>query len=343
MSADNERPLTISLMPSEIIVMIACNLTPCSRAPLALTCKRFWNEIPRKIPRSTQLDGLGIPRELPSNFKEPTMSDPRLSQPERWQFLRLLERDNSDRWLLCFDCFILHPRYTFIKPKTTLVPWLKSCGGLLSPLDPPRSCRYLSQGPTSQGGGSALLSGLVDICPCCHLTPAKRDRIQASHNEFTQNGPHGSTGRYGHVCLQVYGDIELKISLTPFLYEEDGELGFRFQYTLTSPINSSSICPRMLCPHIPLDILIRTFSQCRELHSEKVVCAGCKGLKYCSECHMRVHWFDKVTESTSGMISYIVNLKRRLDKKLWNKHVIFPFARQRQYDLVQQRPSWKLW
>lgn len=349
MSSENGVPLAISLMPMELVSMIACNLPPSSRAPLALTCKRFWNGIPRRMSTAPlSLDDperlcLGIPRELPANFQESTMSDPQLFQPERWEFLRLLERDISDKWLLCFDCFILHPRHAFVKPKIPLVPWLKGCGGLFHSQGPLRSCRYLSRATPSQEAGSFSLSGVVDLCPCVHITPAKRDRIQALRNELTQNRPYGKNSCYGHSCLQVYDDIELKVSLTPFLYEKDGELGFRFHYRRTSPVESSSVCPRMLCPHISLETLIKTFSQCRDLHSEKVVCARCKGLQRCPECHTTVFGFAKDTESTSGMISYFVNLERRLDKKLWNKHIVFPFARQRQYESIRTRPSWKLW
>ena len=205
------------------------------------------------------------------------------------------------------------------------------------------SCRYLSRATPIQEAGSSSLSGVVDLCPCVHMTPAKRNRIQGLRNELIQNGPYGRNTRYGHTCLQVYGDIELRISLTPFLYEEDGELGFRFSYRRMSPVDSSNICSRMLCPHISLDTLIKTFSQCRDLHSENVVCARCKGLQHCPECRTTMFKFFKDTKSTSEMISYFVNLERRLDKKLWNKHIVFPFARQRQYEPVRTGPGWKLW
>ena len=271
------------------------------------------------------------------------MSDPQLFQPERWKFLRLLEKDISDKWLLCFDCFILHPRHVFVNPKTPLVPWLKSCCGLLNSQGPPRSCRYLSRTTPNQKAGSSSLSGVVDLCPCVRMTPAKRERIQALRNELTQNGPYGKNLRHGHSCIQVYDDIELKISLTPFIYEEDGELGFRFHYHRKSPVDSSSVCPRMLCPHISLDTLIKTFSQCRDLHSKDVVCARCKRLQHCPECHTIIFEFARDTDSTSGKISYFVNLERRLDEKLWNKHTVFPFARQRQYESIRTGPNWKLW
>lgn len=349
MSSENGGPLTISLMPLELILMIACKLPPSSRATLALTCKRFWNAIPRRVSTaSLSFDDperlcLGIPREMPSNFQDPPMSDPQLFQPERWKFLRLLERDISDQWLLCFDCFILHPRHAFVKPKTSLVPWLKSCGGLLNSRARPRSCRYLSPATQDQETGSYSLSGVVDLCPCVHLTPAKRERIESLRDELTQNGLCGKNNRYGHSCLQVYDDVELKVSLVPFLYEKDGQLGFRFHYRRTSPVGSSSVCPRMLCPHISLDTLIKTFSRCRDRHPEMFVCATCRRLRCCPECHTTVFGFAKDTESTSGTISYFVSLERRLDKKLWNKHLVFPFARQRQYESIRRGPNWKLW
>ena len=271
------------------------------------------------------------------------MSDPQLFQLGRWEFLRLLERDIGDRWLLCFDCFMLHPRHVFVKPKTPLVHWLKSCGGLLDYQSPPRSCRYLSRTTPNQEGSSFSLSGVVDLCPCVRLTPAKRDCVCAHRDDIIQNGPRGRNNHGGHSCLQIYDDIELKIKLVSFFYEQDGGLGFRIQYHCKSPFDSSSVCPRMICPNISLDTLIKTFSQCRELHSENVVCTRCKGLQCCPECHTTVFRFVKDTESISRMITYTVNLERRLDEKVWNKHVVFPFARQRQYESMRRGPSWKLW
>ncbi len=205
MSSSNGGPLTISLMPMELILMIACNLPPSSHALLALTCKRFWDAMPRRLPTASlpvndpERLGLGIPREMPSNFRESTMSDPQLFQPERWELLRLLERDISDKWLLCFDCFILHPCHAFAKPKTSLVHWLKSCGGLFGYQGPPRSCRYLLHGTKHEAGCSAL-SGVVDLCPCVRITPAKKNRIRASY-EIIQNRAFGNNYRYS---IHVY-------------------------------------------------------------------------------------------------------------------------------------------
>ncbi len=271
------------------------------------------------------------------------MSDPQLFQPERWEFFRLLERDISGRWLICFDCFQFHPVHWFVEPKTTPVSWLKSCGGLLHPQGPPRSCRYHSRTARNQEAGSSSLCGLVSLCPCIYIWQAKMDRLLAVRHRLVENGPHGQNRVWGLQCTSVYNDIKLFISVTPFVYENDGALGFRIFYIRTSPADNPRILPRMLCPHISLDTLINTFSQCRNLHSDQVVCARCKGLQCCPECHMTVVFCAKDTESTSGTVTDYVEVGRRLDKKLWNKHIVFPFARQRQYESIQAWASWKLW
>ena len=58
---------------------------------------------------------------------------------------------------------------------------------------------------------------------------------------------------------------------------------------------------------------------------------------------MTVFGFFKDTTSASEMISIFVSVERRLDKKLWNKHIVFPVERQRQYDSIRTGPGWKLW
>ena len=338
-------PLGISLMPVEIILIIAQYLPPSSRALFALTCKRFWDAMPQRAiwPLHDPRERLGMPKELPYDFQESTMSDPQVFQPGRWEFFRLLERDIGDEWLLCFDCFLLHPRHAFVNSETPLVRWLKSCGGLVDYKSPPRSCRYQSRATPNQKASSFSLSGVVDLCPCVRFTPAKKDLICAHRDDVIRNGPRGRNHHNGHSCLHIYDDIELKITLLPFFYEQDGGLGFRIQYHHKSPFDSPSVCPRLTCPHISLDTLIKTWSQCRERHPENVVCVRCKGFQCCPECHTLVFGFFKDTRSISGMITYTVNLERRLDEKSWNKHVVFPFARQRQYESMRIKPWWKLW
>ena len=144
---------------------------------------------------------------------------------------------------------MLHPAHAFEERKTPLVRWLKSCGGLLGSQTLPKTCRRLSLAVPNQEIRSSSLSGVVDLCPCVRLTPAKRDRIQGLHNEVGQNGPFGRDRKHGHNCLLIYGDIRLSIILIPFLYKEDGELSFRFHYQYQGPVDFSSVCLEW-CAHI---------------------------------------------------------------------------------------------
>ena len=74
-------------MPMELVLMIGCNLPPSDRAALALTCKPFWYAMPRRKPTASlspedpEYLCLGMPREVPRNFRESVMSDPQVFQP----------------------------------------------------------------------------------------------------------------------------------------------------------------------------------------------------------------------------------------------------------------------
>lgn len=338
----NERPLNLSMMPPEIILMITLELLPSAQALFAHTCRDFLRilaplsaRIAKADPKALQLR---MPREQPSNFQESEMSEPQLYQSERWELLRLWEKDISDRWLLCFDCFILHPVHMFVKPERSLVPWFKDSVGLSG--SQRRSCRNPRCPTTAQEAGSYSLCGVVDLCPCFKLRHGKKERIQAALRELEQdNDKH----RWCHKCRHVYGDIDLEIKISFFSYEKDGELGVWSWYRLTSPSDSSSVCPRMLCPHIHLDTLVGTLSKCRDLHCEHIACIRCKALRQCKDCHSIISKFTKETDSTGAINLYSFGIERRLDKKLWSEHTIYPFARQRQYNSIRRGFGWKLW
>lgn len=268
------------------------------------------------------------------------MSNPQLYQADRWELLRLLEKDLSGAWLLCFDCFILHPAHVFVKPQKPLVPWLKDFFGLCEDHSQPRSCRNQSYATAVQKTGTYTPIGVVDICPCAKITLGKKHRIEAILYSLDRDQ---YWGHWLHQCQYVYDDIELQIKFRYVPCDSDDELGAHINYYRTSPSGSSSVCPRMSCPHIHLDTVIDTLSQCRELHSEHVVCARCRGLQCCQHCHSTVSRFTKEINSPSGMNSYVVDVKRRLSKELWHEHIVYPFARQRQYDLKSRRSGWKPW
>lgn len=332
-SSDNGRPLNLSLMPREILLAIASELSPSARGLLAFTCKSFARTL---VP----LVGLKKPAEQPSNFQESRMSEPQLYQPERWEFLRLIEKDLSGRWLLCFDCFILHPDHMFAKRETSLTPWLKNYGGLFRSQSQPRSCRYLPCATDTSKSDSYSPCGIVDLCPCNKMTPWKKRRIQAKLRKLEHDNNNHS---WWHICRHVYGDIRLEIKLGFCSYDDDGELGVAIDYHFTQPFDSSSVSPRMLCPHIHLDTFIETLSQCRDLHSDQVVCTRCKDLQRCKYCLSTVFTFTKEVDFTTATNSYVLCVERRLAEKIWYEHTIFPYARQRQHDSKGKRSGWKLW
>lgn len=345
-SSEMGRPLGLSLMPTEMLLMIASKLPPSARALLALTSKGFWYTLIRPASTAPKVSnkqpglGLRMCAELPSNFQEPRMSEPQHFNFERWELLRLLEKDVCKKWLFCFDCFILHPAHAFVKSQTSLVPWSKNYGGLFGSQSKPRTCRQLICPTAPQEAGSFSPSGVVDVCPCLQMTAGKKRRIQAKLCALKQEKRDGG---WWHTCRHVYDDIELEMRLGFYAYDDDDGLGIVISYHHRSPSDSSSVTPRMLCPHIHLDTMINTLSQCRDRHSEQVVCTRCKEFQRCKSCLSTVFKFSKETDATSATTSCLIKVERRMDRKLWYEHTVFPFSRQRQDLVMQRRSSWKLW
>ena len=245
------------------------------------------------------------------------------------------------RWLLCFDYFTLHPTNVFERTGKSLLPWLRlNHRWLLNTKDQRRSCYHLPATANPEPGFN-YLCGVVDLCPCIKMTPGKKHRIQ---DKIRISGSD-VLGRYWHICQHAYHDITLKIEFGFCSYLQDGELGMFIDYHYTCPSKSSSVCPRMLCPHLSLQTLISTLSECRELHSEQTVCARCKGLQRCNYCHSIVCRFRKDTLPASAATSYVVSVERRLTSKLWHEHSVFPFAsaRQRQRESKRSGAGWNLW
>ena len=129
---DNAKILQLASLPTEILLMIASYLPLSNHTLLGLTCKRFR----RALRYFTHI----MHKEQPLNFQQAEMSEPKKYHPLRWEFLRLLEKDLFGQWLICHDCFILHPAHMFAKPEVSPVEWLS---GLLRSQSQPRSCRQL--------------------------------------------------------------------------------------------------------------------------------------------------------------------------------------------------------
>ncbi len=163
--------LAIEVLPIEIILMIASKLSVSAQASFSLSCKRFFYTLPAGF------GGLKMPAEQPFDFQELGMSKPQLYRPDRWGFLRLLEKDLSSEWSLCSDCFVLRPAHMFADYETSVVPWLKNF--YRSKGFKTRSCLHsLSSAASPEISYSPC--GVVDLCPCIKLTPGKKRAIQAN-------------------------------------------------------------------------------------------------------------------------------------------------------------------
>ena len=331
---------SLSLMPPEMIRMIASNLPPSARASLALTCKGFLDTL---LP----LDGLALPREQPPNFQDVCMSLPQLYQLERWAFLRLLEVDLSQKWLLCFDCFSLHPSRVFRKTHQSLFSWLRDGWDYLSLQRQPRSCYHPMGGRNAKEAVANSSSGVIDICPCIKLTPANKQAVQVKVPAFERAASERDDNlkRPFHTCTCVYDDMAIIINVGFYNSAKSGDLGATVMYQCTPPRNPSSKCPRMICPHIALDTLIRTVLRCRDmdLHPLDKACARCRDLRHCRICHSIVFDFRSMTNSTGTLDAYRIDVDRKLGEKNWREQRIFPYARQRRYGLRRGLSDWKLW
>ena len=321
--------------------MIASHLSASSRAVLALVCKRFYCEwkysvLSNRDKRWEAREAIRLPMETPDKYQIPSMSKASEFRPQRWRLLQLLERDVSEKWLLCHDCFILHPVEAFDLPKKTPITWLKKCYNKCLNVDTPRSCRRLLPFTSDGRISSYSPSGYVDLCPCKTLTPGKRDRICVMElSEFP--GPYLFNHKYLHSCHYAYGNSELYIWLHPFVpWEEghtpgNGNLHYRIHYHFTRFRDTYSKCSRMTCPHVSLDRMVVALDWCRFTHGENRSCDTCRPIKCCPICETRVLSFERTRVSTEKT-TYIVYVQRRLDNRMWGKQVVFPYARQRQYE-----------
>lgn len=306
---------SIITLPTELLLMIASTLPVSAQASSALTCKRLFHTL------CSTFVGLRLPREQPSNFREPSMSKPQCYQPERWKFLRLIERDHSKNWCICSDCFMLHPIYMFSDFEESLVPWLKKY--YMSKGAESRTCRRaLAPSPSAEPQFS--LCGVVDLCPCVKLTPSAKRKIEAQ----IRADPEGKWRRgWWHGCRHAYGEVTLGIQLGQYLYRDCHELGFVVNYWYTGPSDLSAHCPRLLCPHLSVEKVIQVLSKCYEWHSQEEQCTSCQDVQVCKDCYMIVTTFAKISGVTESIDSYYICTERNLDDQNWGEQTIFPFAR----------------
>ena len=336
--------LTIDVLPTEIILLIASKLPVNAYAIFSLTCKRFYHTL------SAQFEGLNMPIEQPPNLQEIGMSKPQLYQPERCVFLRLLENDLSSTWSLCSDCFVLHPNHMFAANETSLVHWYRKFSR--SKEAGTRSCSH----PLSTVNSQEIVfspCGIVDLCPCIKLTPRKRREIEASIRAAPQSrekvpwwhdcrhvyenakaqaeiyaAPQFESDKpWTHECRHLYGNIEVQTNICFSLNLVTGSLRAAFKYRHTRPSDSlDGVSPRLSCPHQSLDAVIQNLWECRKTHPDYVVCAWCKDVQRCKDCLTTVVRLVRSSSCLEATTSYLLYTERQLDDRSWCKQTVFPFV-----------------
>lgn len=249
----------------------------------------------------------------PSNFQEEKASHPLCYQFDRWMFLRVLEREVSERWALCSCCLKFHPKAQFPEAELRLPPEKRACRSR-----PPLTAE-------DGWGNRGWPMGIVDLCPCVKLTPGTRQRLRGylrGAGGLTANAALAAP--WWHQCRKVYGDIEIQVALNPFVCQ-NGALGVVTRYDYTFSPQSATLSPRLCCPHRNLGTWVNDVLTCQATHRGRDLCPTCKVLARCRYCATSVHGLTKRGASTDPRISCTFWTERMLDDDFWYTQVVFPF------------------
>lgn len=324
-SLDYEAP--IHRLPAEVLLKIASKTTPCSRACLALSSKRLFCVISDGF--STVFDDLRLPAELPQERQPYSIANdwPLMYQPDRWNFLCLLQKD-SQQWLACSDCFVLHPARWFGQTHVAVWPLQRSW-----PQCRPPKLDHLPR--------KKVPRGVVDLCPCIKLTPSKKRilvaYLQRQHQEQGNQSLRGTgtslppdNGPWWHECQATHAMGVVKTKIHPYLHE-NGELGVITGYTNNQILNTKNLnnalpLLRLLCPH---GFYSRWCGDLYDYHDEprfNIPCRKCARLRQCRYCSTRVISWTKARKLESSCL-FTLSTERILSDHYWNRQIIFPFPR----------------
>ena len=329
---------TLLALPTEILQLIASELPPASRASFSLTCKTL-----QSIERNTNIfQAFIFPSEQPHDFQTLQMSKPSVYQPARWEFLRFLERDLAGKWLLCSECFTLHPKSMFAEFQKSIVPWLKDYYG--SHCSDFRTCRHGRKVPGVETRETYSPSGVVDLCPCIKLPIGKKRLIEAWLREKARSDNSPAADFW---WLFLYDGTE-RPKYTPRCRTSGthifrraprvGDLGVLLDYQHRYPSSTKHSSPRLLCPHQKLHTAIQDLMRCCGTHTYGgTVCEYCKGIQYCLQCRTKVLDLCKHEDPVTGIVDCTYQVERCLDGGEWPMHTVFPFAR-RQIPLQKGSP-----
>ena len=303
-----------------MILEIASNTTPCSRTCLALSSKRLFCVISDGF--SDVFDGLQLPAELPRDSPPFFVANdwPLMYQPERWNFLCLLQKD-SRQWLACSGCLVLHPAQWFGQTEVAVWPLKRSW---------PPKLEHLSRNKVPRA--------IVDLCPCIKLTQGKKRTLvdylerHKEHREQEHRGLRGigtclppASGPWWHECRAVYSTGMMYTKIHPYLLE-DGGLFVIIEYTCNRNLETWRPALRLACPHCYLDNRHGNLFFHQSFHSINLSCRLCVQSRQCRYCSTRVIGATRVRESKSSYLSTF-STERILSDRFWIDQIIFPFTR----------------
>ena len=275
-----EAEAPIFRLPTEVILEIASNTTPCSRACLALSSKRIFCVISDGF--NDVFDGLQLPAEIPRDNPPFSVANdwPLMYQPKRWNFLCLLQKDllqkdllqkDFRQWLACSDCLVLHPAQWFGQTEVAVWPLKRSC-----PQCRPPKLEHLSRNKVPRG--------IVDLCPCIKLTQGKKstlvDYLERHEEHREQEHPclrgigtclPPASGPWSHECRAVYSTGMVYTKIHPYLLEAGG-LVVIIEYTCNRNLQTWRPGLRLTCPHCYLDNWDGNFFFHQSFHSFNLPC-----------------------------------------------------------------------
>ena len=307
-------------LPTELLLRIGDRLPPSAKGCLSLTCKRLYGVF------SVAYKDLTFPRECPPNSKS-IWTAPWTCHRERYEFLCLLLKDRSKQnYRLCFDCFNLHSYTVKHPPLYRLVEnvfgrWLTHVSlSVRRPQPKTWSCSRLP--PTERSMWAfELLAGVVDLCPCIKLTPARKLKLESEVRARPQD-----FRSCWHECEHRYADVQLRIQIWLGPLSNFGALSVKIKYRHTGPASISPLTPRGLCSHQNLDWYLgldKSEIENRSAWYNSFVTDGYSHKFNCTICLAEVMKRLVETDDVAETKTHEVTVKRHLSEANWPYNVVY--------------------
>lgn len=261
-------PFTFSVLPPELVFMIALDLQVSSQACLALV-ERYLHSVLKDRLKSRCLQ---LSAQEPASFPRKYLSVFLKYRSERWIFLRLLEIDLYPRWGLCIHCLKLHPFHQFPSGERGQIPHRR---------------HYAIRTTRIMDRPNRPRQSMFDVCPCINLTRWCKRKLEErlsmpavlidegnkepleSISPFVSLHPPRKGEFWWHECRKIYGSIEVTTKVRPSL-GEFGELLLTTQYEFQDKRRSAPLSGYLCCPHPGLHTWVYKFLLCRQREVESM-------------------------------------------------------------------------